>query len=671
MLAVAGQVQAAGGGAGSVADGGAGDRLSAKDRAHYKKAFQAVKKRDWAGAKRWAGKATQTLPAKAVQWLHYREVGNRATFSQIADFLTANPTWPSSQRLIRRAEEAMEKSAIDDQAALSWFTLHRPLSGPGQYRLATAMLNNGLTTEGEQWLRYAWINNTFARRVSKAIYRRHSKQLSQTDHMARLDRLLWFGHRYSARRLYTLVPKGYRRLAEARESLMVQGPGVDTKISAVPLEFQDDGGLAYERTRWRRRKHLDDTARDILLQPRQHLGPRPKRWWLERHIQSRMALREGNAPLAYRLSANHGQTKGGFPFAQAEFLSGWIALRYMNDGARALHHFAALYKNVRYPVSLARAAYWAGRANMALNKRGDGAKWYRAAARYPSTYYGQLAIQALQARQNLRGAKTKWRLPKEPIPTVAQSVYFNKRELVRLSRMLGVLKQMDHVRPFILHLAKGAKNAGERQMVARLGQQLGQPDLAVRSAKISLRAGTLLLETGYPVLGNLAPMKIEPALAHAVARQESEFDPRAVSSASARGLMQLLPRTARKVAKSIGLRYRRDRLFDGRYNIRLGAAYLGQLIKNYRGSYILALAAYNAGPNRVIRWLRQNGDPRKGAVDPIDWVEGISISETRNYVQRVMENLQIYRRRLNGKTAKLTLLQDLKRPSKSGDLPSQ
>ncbi len=188
-----------------------------------------------------------------------------------------------------------------------------------------------------------------------------------------------------------------------------------------------------------------------------------------------------------------------------------------------------------------------------------------------------------------------------------------------------------------------------------------QPDLAVRTAKISLRAGTLLARTGYPVLATLPPMKIEAALAHAVARQESEFDPRAISSASARGLMQLLPRTARKVAKSLGLRYRKSRLFEGHYNMRLGAAYLGQLIKAYRGSYIMALAAYNAGPNRVRRWLRQNGDPRKGAIDPIDWVEAIPISETRNYVQRVMENLQVYRWRLRPRTAKLALLQDLHR----------
>ncbi len=638
----------------SITAHGAGDQLTARDRAYYKKAFQAANKNDWSTAHRWARKAKEPLPGKALRWLNYTKPGNRASFHEIADFLTTNGEWPSTQRLIRRAEEAMETSRIDDQTALNWFKRHRPLSGPGQIRLAEAMMSTGLGADGKQWLRYAWINNTFARRNSKAIYRRHRKIFSPTDHMARLDRLLWQGHRYSARRLYTLVPKGYRKLAEARESLMVRGPGVDSKIAAIPPQWLSDGGLAYERLHWRRRKNLDQRAREILLQPPPRLGPRPERWWLERHIQARMTLREGDAPLAYRLAAGHGQPAGTFPYAQAEWLSGWIALRYLNKGGRALQHFAALYKNVRYPVSLARGAYWAGRANLALGKGKDGKAWFKLAAGYPATYYGQLATHAL-------GADGHWRIPKEPTPTVAADLRFQKRDLVRLSHMLRDLRQEKHLRPIILHLAKSATTAPERLMVARLGQNLGQPALAVRAAKLSLRAGTLLPRAGYPVLASRPRMTIEVALAHAVARQESEFDPRAVSSASARGLMQLLPRTARKVAKDLRLRYRTANLFDGRYNMRLGAAYLGQLIKNYRGSYILALAAYNAGPNRVTRWLRQNGDPRKGAVDPIDWVEGISISETRNYVQRVMENLQVYRWRLSPKNSKLALLEDLRR----------
>ena len=327
---------------------------------------------------------------------------------------------------------------------------------------------------------------------------------------------------------------------------------------------------------------------------------------------------------------------------------------FLNDGAQSLRHFAALYNNVRFPVSLARAAYWAGRANIALSRSIDATKWYRAAARYPSTYYGQLAIQAL-------GPKAVWRMPREPSPRDAVMRKFNNREIVRLSRIFLELGQEEHLRPFILHLTRSAVDADGRLLAARLGQALGQPSLAVHAAKLSLRAGTLLPRTGYPILSKMPPMPVEAALAHAVARQESEFNPRAVSSASAMGLMQLLPRTARKVAKGLHLRYRQDRLFDGGYNMRLGAAYLGQLVKAYRGSYIMALAAYNAGPNRVSRWRRKNGDPRKDGVDPIDWVEAISISETRNYVQRVLENLQVYRWRLHPKGAKLTLLEDLHR----------
>jgi soluble lytic murein transglycosylase len=628
--------------------------LSHQDRAHYRKAYQAAKKSDWRSAHRFARKAKDRLPAKALRWLHYRQPGNRASFNEIGEFLETNPDWPSRDRLIRRAEEAMALSRIADPIALEWFTLHRPLSGPGQIRLAEAMLRNGMQENGRQWLRYAWINNVFARRDSKAIYRRHRKILTTADHIARLDHMLWWGHRYSARRLFTLVPRDYRKLAEARESLMVRGPGVDSKIAAVPEELLDDSGLAYERLRWRRRKNLDERAREILLQPPSNLGPRPKKWWLERHIQARGALREGEAGLAYRLASEHGQLAGHFSYAQAEWLSGWIALRFLNDAGTALRHFGGLYGHVKFPVSKARAAYWAGRANMAQGNRKDATKWYLAAARHPSTYYGQLATEAL-------GSKGHWELPRTPSPSVAAMRRFNSQELVRLSRMLLDLKQEEHLRPIILHLTRTAINPEGRLLAARLGQGLGQSTLAVRASKLALRAGTLLPRTGYPMLSNLAPMPIEAALAHAVARQESEFNPTAVSSASARGLMQLLPRTARKVAKSLRLRYRRDRLFDGRYNMRLGSAYLGQLVKAYRGSYILALAAYNAGPKRVRRWLRQNGDPRRGIVDPIDWVEAIAISETRNYVQRVLENLQVYRWRFNPGSATLALNHDLHR----------
>lgn len=633
--------------------------LSSQDRAIYRDAFQAAKKNNWSSAHRLADKAKDPLPAKALRWLYYRRAGNRAKFSEIEAFLERNPTWPSRDRLIRRAEEAMEISRVKDPAALKWFTLHRPLSGPGQMRLAEAMLRNGMDEDGQQWLRYAWINNVFARRESRSIYRRHRRRLSQADHMARLDHMLWKGHRYSARRLYSLVPVKYRALAEARESLMVRGPGVDSKVAAVSKEFLDDSGLAYERLRWRRRKNLDERAREILLQPPANLGPQPKKWWIERHIQARGALREGQAKLAYRLASEHGQLAGQFSYAQAEWLSGWIALRYLNDATSALRHFGNLYGRVKFPVSRARAAYWAGRANMALGNNEDGSKWYEAAAQHASTYYGQLAVAAL-------GSNGRWRIPEIPSPSTAAMRRFNSLELVRLSRMLVELGRAEHLRPIILHLARSATSGEERLLAARLGQGLGQPTLAVQAAKISLRAGNLLPRTGYPVLANLAPMPIEAALAHAVARQESEFKANAVSSASARGLMQLLPRTARKVAKDLRLRYSQDRLFDGPYNMRLGSAYLGQLIRAYRGSYIMALAGYNAGPGRVKRWLKQNGDPRKGTVDPIDWVEAIPISETRNYVQRVMENLQVYRWRFNPAKAKLTLHQDLHRGGKAG-----
>lgn len=630
------------------------DLLSNADRLLYRRAFALARKADWRSAHRKARKAAEPLPGKVLYWLQYRQPGTRAKFDEIAGFIRANPHWPQIERLTRRAEEAMPRGPEHDQAVLDWFNSRPPLSGAGQLRLAEAMMRRQMTADGITWLRHAWINNTFSKREARSIYRRHKKHLRPEDHVARLDRLLWNGWRYSARRLYGLVPTPQRRLAEARVSLMVQGPGVDAKIAAVPAAFRQDPGLAYERLRWRRRKRLDDRAREILLQAPDVLGPKPQKWWFERHVQARKALREGEISLAYRLAGQHGQTSGSVSFAEAEWLAGWIALRFLNDGKAALGHFQRLHEAVRFPVSRARAAYWLGRAHDDLGDGKTARQWWRRAAAHATTYYGQLAVERL-------GEAEAWRPPDEPKLDGDAVDAFNRTELVRTVRLLAELGEHEHLRPLLLRLAKAAKTPAQRLLTARLGATVERNELAVRGAKIALRAGTALARAGYPALRGLPAIPIEPALAHAVARQESEFNAKAVSHAGARGLMQLLPRTARKTAKSLRLQYRRQKLFEPRYNIRLGAAYLDRLIRAYKGSYIMALAAYNAGPHRVKRWVRDFGDPRNPAVDAIDWVESIGLSETRNYVQRVLENLQIYRRRLATRPVALALLRDLRR----------
>jgi soluble lytic murein transglycosylase len=306
------------------------------------------------------------------------------------------------------------------------------------------------------------------------------------------------------------------------------------------------------------------------------------------------------------------------------------------------------------PISVARGAYWAGRAAEA---KGDPAstRWYTAAAKHQATYYGQLAAFRM-------GNSAPPKLVPEPTPSKQEIAAFDKKEIVRAARMLDQLGERDRMKPFVLRLSDLAKSPTEHALAARLAEEMGRLDLSVSLAKRASYVGVPLMQHGYPVLqmdrGGLA----EKPLVLAMTRQESAFDVAAVSRAGARGLMQLMPTTAKEVAKQQGLPYNADRLLsDPTYNLTLGRAFLDGLLERFSGSYVLSVAAYNAGPARVWQWVQQFGDPREPNVDVIDWIELIPFNETRSYVQRVLENLQVYRVRLGDTQLAFSLHEDLRR----------
>jgi soluble lytic murein transglycosylase len=366
---------------------------------------------------------------------------------------------------------------------------------------------------------------------------------------------------------------------------------------------------------------------------------RPELWWNERAVQVRRALANGEASAAYKLASNNGLSRGA-AYADAEFLSGWIALRFLGDAADALKHFQTLHDNVSYPVSLARGAYWAGRAAEALGDEETSQTWYKEAVSYPTTFYGQMARLRLEDLS----------VPTDPPVSIEDAKAFAADELVRAARYVAHSTDRTLFRSFILRLVDRAQTPAEHRLISALADHEGYPEVAVAASKASARKGVILIDNAYPKRTMPAGANtIEPELALAIMRQESAFDARAVSSAGARGLMQLISPTAQGVAKVLKLPFDRDRLTqDPDYNIRLGTRYLGDLVDQFGGSYVLAIAAYNAGPARVRSWSRNGGDPRKGALDIVDWIEMIPLSETRDYVQRVIENLEVYRAR-NGK----------------------
>ncbi len=628
--------------------------LSTKDARLLKQAFNAIRKRNWRQARRLASHASDPLVADIIDWRWLRRTGNKARFANYSDFLHRHGDWPDMRRLLRHAEEVMFDS-IPDAEILAWFATRTPTTGAGWVRLAEAELRAGHREIAMAHLREGWINGNFPRRREADTYRRHRKRLTRADHVARLDRLLWQGKRRAAHRMLKRVGGDYRKLAEARLRLRMRIGGVDKAIMAVPDALTNDPGLLYERIRWRGRKGKHKGAQELLLLAPDHL-PHADLWWEEQQIQARKALAAGDSNLAYRLASHHRVSASTHPteFAEAEWFAGWLALRFEKDTDEASARFERLFENVQFPVSRARAAYWAGRAAEAAGREGEAETWYVRAAPLVTTFYGQLSAIKLDLHfANL--------LPAPPVPTDEERRTFEEWDLVRAIRMLVEVEEPRDLRNFFLAVTAKAPTKGYHILVTELARDLGYPELGVVSTKVSLRDGVLLLPQGYPLHDAITKeLSVEPALLHAVVRQESEFRAHAVSRRGARGLMQLMPRTARQTARRHNIRYHKGRLdSDPAYNARLGSHYLAHLLRKYQGSYSLALAAYNAGETRVGKWLRVSGDPRNSSVDAIDWIEQIPYSETRNYVQRVMEGLQVYRFRLGDRGDGFRLVSDL------------
>lgn len=420
--------------------------------------------------------------------------------------------------------------------------------------------------------------------------------------------------------------------------------------------------MLFERARWRRRARTG-TATELLLEIDGNDVPAEARdiLWRERHLAVRTALKRKQYRTAYKLSAPHGMTRGK-EFAEAEWTAGWIALRFIDRPEDALTHFESLEAGVSTPISLARARYWRGRALERLGRRDEALAAYNSASEHIHTYYGQLAAERI--------GTTQIAFEGVGLPTEVERQSFNARPLVKAIQLLAEAGKSREARRFSYHLDNSFTSAMDAVLLLDLGRSLHMPDLGVRGGKESLANGIFAPEAAYPVISYplLTKPRVETAYVLALSRQETELNPRAISGANARGLMQLLPSTARTQARREGLPYRSSWLTDDpAYNMSLGAAHLDDLLDRFNGSYIMAAAAYNAGAGRPARWIREYGDPRTGEIDPVDWVELIPFSETRNYVQRILENTQVYRHRLNEAPHPVMLTQDLYRGA-SGSL---
>jgi soluble lytic murein transglycosylase len=620
--------------------------LSEADRTIYRAAFEKVDARQFESARALADQAVNPLPGKVIEWLDLAREETGADFAQLAKFLNDHPDWPRQRDLLRNAERAMPAD-ISDAQLLAWFEARPPVTVEGALRYAETLKRSKRDEETAKLLRDTWITFNFKRDQEDQFLRQYGSLLRKADHVARLDRLLWKRSARAARRQARRIGSGYVQLAEARLLLAFRRRGVDRAVKRVPGELRDDPGFIYDRARWRRRKGRYKGV-VALLDPPMPDAPYPEFWWPLRHWAARTALDKKDYVIAYRLASHHG-FEHGLGFAEGEWLAGWIALRFTKDPSQAHEHFARLFNGVSTPISRARGAYWAGEAARGMDDKEKAAFWYQLAANHMSTFYGQLAAKRL-------GQPLTATLPRQTKLRLAERQEFARRDLVQVVRLMGQLGARNTQKRFLDRLRNLATTASEFALTAELALEQGRPDRALRTAKEARKAGLILPEHLYPLPELPKTDELDRTLLLAVIRQESQFYSKVVSGAGARGLMQLMPATAKRVARKLKIPYRRRKLTeDPTYNVRLGVAYLNQMLDRYDGSRLLALAAYNAGPRRVDRWIKLFGDPRKPGVDAVDWGERIPFNETRNYVQRILEAVPIYDLRIANRQVDLPL----------------
>jgi soluble lytic murein transglycosylase len=615
---------------------------SKKDFALAKKSIDNMEKRQWSSALSTAKRAKDKSIYNFIQWRHLLTKGNQASFYDYKIFIDKNDSYPRMGRIRYLAEHKLSTDKISPIKIIDWFGSTEPLSGYGRLILGESLIKNGEINLGISYIKSGWITAELTRSNMKFFRKKYKKYLDANDYIKRADYLSWENKYWDLKRMLRYLPKDYQLLYTARQILMSKSYGVDNAIKNVPTKLKNDAGLNYDRLKWRRKRGRTDSALEILLNVRNNKDYliRPEKWWVERSIISRSLIYKKKYELAYKISSKHSMSEGP-EFAEAEWMSGWIALSFLNDPVLAIDHFNSFYKNVGYPISLSRGAYWLGRSYEKLGDKDTAAKWYKEASTFMTTYYGQLAH--LKINPDIQ-----FQLAEQSIPDDKYKKAFYKKELVKVVNLLDELNKDKYTKHILRHLANDQINGGSEILAAELATNIGRYDFAIQLSKFASYEKRFHNDFNYPVISTpkyINGRKIpEPALILSIIRQESEFDMSANSHAGAKGLMQLMPYTAKVVSKQAKLPYAKSRLTtDPEYNINLGSHYIAGLILEYDGAYPFAIAAYNAGPKRVRYWKKINKNPQKNEIDYVDWIELIKFKETRNYVQRVLENYNVYR----------------------------
>ena len=625
--------------------------LKDKDYRLARNIFDLIKKGKWNSALTQTEKVKDKEFKNLVTWLHLKQTGNQATFNEYQEFISKNPDYPRIGRLRYMAEHKIISKNSSPKSIVNWFAKNKPLSGTGKIKLGESYLELKENALGADLIKSGWVTADLSKNDVRYYRKKFKKILTTQDHLKRADFLAWDNQYWDLKRMLPYLPKKEKLLYHARFILMTNSYGVDKAISDVPKELINDLGLQYNRLKWRTRRNRLEGSLEIL---RKFHGEEtlvyPELWWKLRENITRDLIYAKKYSLAYEVSKNHHLIKGP-EFADAEWISGWLALSFLGKSELAINHFENFYNNVGYPISLARGAFWLGLAHEKNNNLNEAKKYFTEGSKFSNTYYGQLAFNKIKLGQDFK-------LSPEHKLSDGYEKEFNKNKLIPHVRLLKEMDKTEFSKDILKHLATLNVDKGSEILAAKLSTEVGRFDYAIQISKQASYEKRFINIFNYPVIP--IPSEINgkqmPAqeLLLAIIRQESEFDARANSHVGAQGLMQIMPGTAKLVARNLKTTYSKSLLKnDPSYNIKLGTYYFNSLLEDYDGVFPFAIGAYNAGPNRIKSWVKRYGDPNRGEINFIDWIELIRFKETRNYVQRVIENINVYKYTLNKNPVKI------------------
>lgn len=575
------------------------------------------------------------IAKKLYLWLNVTNDKGEFDTRELINFAFENEHWPMLHKFREDVEEDIEEKVKPNGIRL-WFDQKHPKTYSGVVAYIEALEKLDHRMEARDNIKKLWVSVSLKKQETIKLYKDYRHYLKAEDIKNRLEYLLWNRRYYEAGYMLPIATESDKKIARARMSLGRLSYKADKYVAALSAEEKMHPGVIYDRAKWRRRKKKTTSAIKMLNNQPDEITY-PKLWWHERNILSRRLIEEANYKGAYDVIAQHGLKADDKGYSQAEWLLGWLALRFLNNPSEAYTHFENFHSAVGSAISRSRAAYWLGRTDEELGNKHSATNWYKLASQFSSTFYGQLAAEKIADKIH---KKQFFR----DIIFSRDSREFNDNELVSAIRLLHKHKLDKYNKSLFTKLFHAAEGRNDYVLIANLAREIGSKKYVVEANKRAQQnLGVFMFDVGYPELEFKTSNKSDKALIHAVTYRESMFDAKVISHAGARGLMQLMPSTAKGVAKRTQNRYVRSHLTTKpEYNVKLGTAYMEQLLEKYDGFYPMAIAAYNAGSRNVAKWIKRFGDPRTEQIDIIDWLELIPLYETRNYVQRVMETYYIY-----------------------------